>query len=114
LIVPEKSVVLFWSKSVVVCRKSNERLRHAVHENTAEMGRDEDEIREQEAGGAAFWAVVVVIGVALVVAGGLGYVDVSLDLFSVSITPELTGATLVVIGLLMVAVFVFGGEKGEE
>ena len=78
------------------------------------MTRDEDEIREQEAGGAVFWAVVVFIGVALFAAGRLGYVNASLDLFSVSITPELTGATLVVIGLLMVAVFVFGeGEQDE-
>lgn len=77
------------------------------------MGRDEGEIREQEAGGTAFWAIVAAVGVALVVAGRFGYVDASLDLFSVSITPELTGATLVVIGLLMVAVFVFG-ESGER
>jgi len=74
------------------------------------MGRDEEEIEEQEAGGAAFWAVVVFVGVVFFAAGRLGYADVSLDLVSVSITPELTGATLVFIGLLMVAVFVFGGE----
>jgi hypothetical protein len=77
------------------------------------MTRSDDEIREQEAGGAIFWAVVVVIGVAFFAAGRLGYVDASLDLFSVSITPELTGAILVVIGLLMVAVFVFG-EGGQD
>ncbi|MDZ7688386.1 MAG: hypothetical protein U5J64_06640 [Halobacteriales archaeon] len=77
------------------------------------MPRDEDEIREQEAGGAVFWAVVAVIGVALVVAGRLGYVDVSLDLFSVSITPELTGATLAVIGVLMVVVFALGDDREE-
>ena len=77
------------------------------------MPRSDDEIREQEAGGAAFWAVVVAVGVALVAAGRLGYIDVSLDLFSVSITPELTGATLVVIGVLMVAVFFFG-EAGRQ
>lgn len=76
------------------------------------MSRDEDEIREQEAGGAVFWAVVVAIGVALFGVGRLGYLDVSLGLFSVTITPELTGAILVVIGVLMVALFVFG-ESGE-
>ena len=76
------------------------------------MSRDEDEIREQEAGGAVFWAVVVAIGVALFGVGRLGYLDVSLGLFSVTITPELTGAILVVIGVLMVAVFVFG-ESSE-
>jgi hypothetical protein len=76
------------------------------------MSRDEDEIREQEAGGAVFWAVVVAIGVALFGVGRLGYLDVSLGLFSVTITPELTGAILVVIGLVMVALFVFG-ESGE-
>ena len=76
------------------------------------MSRDEDEIREQEAGGAVFWAVVVAIGVALFGVGRLGYLDVSLGLFSVTITPELTGAVLVVIGVLMVSVFVFG-ESGE-
>ena len=79
------------------------------------MPRDEDEIREQEAGGAVFWAVIVAIGVAFFAAGRLGYVDASLDLFSVSITPELTGATLVVIGLLMVTVFVFGeSDEGDS
>jgi uncharacterized protein HemY len=77
------------------------------------MPRSDDEIREQEAGGAAFWAVVVAVGVALFAAGRSGYVDVSLDLFSVSITPELTGGTLVFIGVVMVAVFFFG-EAGEQ
>lgn len=74
------------------------------------MTRDDDEIREQEAGGAAFWALVVVLGAALSVAGRLGYVDASLSLVSVTITPELTGAVLFVIGLVMVAVFLIGEE----
>lgn len=74
------------------------------------MTRDEDEIREQEAGGAAFWGVVVVLGAALAVAGRLGYLDASLDLFSVTLTTELAGAVLFVIGSVMVAVFLIGEE----
>jgi len=74
------------------------------------MGRDEEEIEEQEAGGAAFWAVVAAVGVALAAAGSLGYLSVSMDLFSVTITPELTGAVLFVIGLVMVAIFLIGEE----
>jgi hypothetical protein len=77
------------------------------------MPRSDDEIREQEAGGTAFWAIVVAVGIGLLIAGLSGYVDVSLDLFSVTITPELTGATLVFIGVVMVAVFFFG-EAGRE
>ena len=81
-----------------------------TYSTTDEMGRDEDEIREQEAGGAAFWAVVAAVGVALSVAGWFGYADFSLGLFSVTITPELTGAVLFVIGLVMVAVFLIGED----
>ncbi len=75
------------------------------------MARDEGEINEQEAGGAAFWAVIAAVGVALAAAGSLGYLSVSLELFAVTITPELTGAVLFVIGLLMMAVFLIGGEE---
>jgi len=74
------------------------------------MARDDDEIEEQEAGGAAFWGAVVVLGAALFVAGRFGYADFSLGLFSVTITPELTGAVLFVIGSVMVAVFLIGEE----
>lgn len=74
------------------------------------MPRDEEELEEQEAGGAVFWAVVAVIGIVLLLAGLFGYLEFSLRLVSVSITPELTGAMLFVIGLLMVAVFVLGNH----
>ncbi len=79
------------------------------------MPRDEEELEEQEAGGAVFWAVVAVIGIVLLLAGLFGYLEFSLRLVSVSITPELTGAMLFVIGLLMVAVFVLGnhGEASD-
>lgn len=74
------------------------------------MARDDDEIEEQEAGGAAFWSAVVVLGAALFVAGRFGYLDASLDLFLVTITTELAGAVLFVIGSVMVAVFLIGEE----
>lgn len=106
-----KNVLFPSGRNPSSCRRSNERLRRAVGvQHDREMGRDEGEIREQEAGGAAFWAVVAAVGVALAAAGSLGYLRVSLELFAVTVTPELTGTVLFVIGLIMVAVFLIGEE----